>query len=85
MKPDFIVQAAATTSGMNDIVHALHVTDNAVMNSYLFRLAVEHEISHLIFFLYGHVRVLRYPTKELDLDENNIHEKYFGAGHTKLC
>ena len=39
VKPDFIVQAAATTSGMNDIVHtpALHVTDNAVMNSYLLR------------------------------------------------
>ena len=88
VRPDFIVQVSITTSGMNDIVHtpALHVTDNAVMNSYLFRLAVEHEVSHLIFFsctvMYQSSDT---PTKEHDLDENEvIHEKYFGAGHTKL-
>src|SRR5258706_9901481 len=38
---DIIVQAAATTSGAKDIVSRpyIHVTDNAVMNSYLFRAA----------------------------------------------
>ncbi|MEE8347943.1 MAG: NAD-dependent epimerase/dehydratase family protein, partial [Acidobacteriota bacterium] len=36
---DIILQAAATTSGAKDIVHQpyLHVTDNVVMNAYLFR------------------------------------------------
>lgn len=88
VKPYYVVQAAATTSGMNDIVHtpAYHVTDNAVMNSYLFRLAVEHDVRHLIFFsctvMY---KSSISPTSEEDLDENvPIHEKYFGAGHTKL-
>ena len=38
---DIIVQAAATTSGSKDILNKpyIHVTDNAVMNSYLFRAA----------------------------------------------
>src|SRR5688572_14386945 len=49
---DIIIQAAATTSGSKDIVTKpfIHVTDNAVMNSYLFRAAFAHKIKHVIFF-----------------------------------
>ncbi|SVD67271.1 uncharacterized protein METZ01_LOCUS420125, partial [marine metagenome] len=40
---DVVIQAAATTSGSKDIVARpyIHVTDNAVMNSLLFRAAFE--------------------------------------------
>ena len=40
---DIVVQAAATTSGSKDIVSRpyIHVTDNAVMNSLLFRSSYE--------------------------------------------
>src|SRR5262245_51933852 len=43
---DVIVQAAATTSGSKDIVTRpfIHVTDNAVMNSLLFRAAFEAKV-----------------------------------------
>ena len=36
---DIVIQAAATTSGSKDIVSKpfIHVTDNAVINSYMFR------------------------------------------------
>ena len=38
---DIIIQAAATTSGSKDTITQpyIHVTDNAVMNSYIFRAA----------------------------------------------
>ena len=48
LKPgyDILVQAAATTSGAKEIVNKpyYHVTDNAVMNSLIFRSAFEHNI-----------------------------------------
>ena len=48
---DIVIQAAATTSGANDIVNnpQIHVTDNAVMNSYVFRYAHELGVKHVIF------------------------------------
>ena len=49
---DIIIQAAATTSGASDIVNKpyYHVTDNAVMNSLIFRSAYENKVSHVVFF-----------------------------------
>ena len=49
---DIIIQAAATTSGAKDTIQRpyYHVTDNAVMNSLIFRAAFQHNIKHLIFF-----------------------------------
>ncbi|KAF0126466.1 MAG: putative nucleoside-diphosphate-sugar epimerase [Elusimicrobia bacterium] len=85
---DIIVQAAAVTSGAGDIVNSpwLHVTDNAVMNSLLFRAAHEHGVGQLLFFscsiMYGSSRR---PVKEDDLDANApLHPAYFGAGWTKV-
>lgn len=85
---DVIIQAAATTSGSKDIVTRpyIHVTDNAIMNSYLFRAAFEHKIKQVIFFSC----TVMYPSstqalKESDFDANQpLHPRYFGVGHTKL-
>lgn len=85
---DVIIQSAATTSGAKEICSKpyYHVTDNAVMNSLLFRAAHENNVSHVLFFscsiLYPSSEV---PLKETDIDLNDsIYEKYFGAAWTKL-
>ena len=85
---DIIVQAAATTSGAKDIVTKpyIHVTDNAVMNSYLFRLAFEQKVKHIIFFsctvMY---QSSNKALKETDFDANaEIYPRYFGVANTKL-
>ncbi|MDA2925941.1 NAD-dependent epimerase/dehydratase family protein [Acidobacteria bacterium AH-259-G07] len=83
-----IIQAAATTSGVKDIVNKphIHVTDNAVMNSLIFRAAFEKKVGHTVFFscaiMYQSSEV---PVKESDFDASaRIHSKYFGAGWTKV-
>src|SRR3990167_7534877 len=64
----------------------IHVTDNAIMNSYLFRAAFEQKLKHVIFFSC----TVMYPSstsalKESDFDANQpLHPRYFGVGHTKL-
>jgi len=85
---DIIIQAAATTSGAKDIVTKpyIHVTDNAVMNSYLFRAAYHHNLKHVLFFSC----TVMYQTSqkalsEEDFDANkSLHERYFGVGNTKI-
>ncbi|RLF34685.1 MAG: hypothetical protein DRM99_06100 [Thermoplasmata archaeon] len=90
LKPgyDILVQAAATTSGAKEIVNKpyYHVTDNAVMNSLIFRSAFEHNIGHVIFFS---CTVMHQssdkPLKEDDFDANKeMHPRYFGVGWTKV-
>jgi len=85
---DIIIQAAATTSGAKEIVAKpyYHVTDNAVMNSLLFRAAYEHNVSHVLFFsctvMY---QSSQHPVKETDFNANQpIFPKYFGVGWTKV-
>ena len=85
---DVVIQAAATTSGSKDIVARpyLHVTDNAVMNSYLFRAAYEHKVKQVIFFsctvMYSSSPT---PLTETDFDANQaMHPRYFGVGNTKV-
>jgi GDP-L-fucose synthase len=85
---DLIVQAAATTSGSKDITTRphIHIVDNAVMNSLLFRAAHDHSVGHVVFFscavmLPSSERALA----ETDFDANReIHPSYFGSGWTKL-
>lgn len=85
---DVIIQAAATTSGSKDIVSKpyIHVTDNAVMNSLIFRRAFETGVKKLVFFSC----TVMYPSGEKpicegDFDANQpLHDRYFGVGHTKL-
>lgn len=85
---DFIIQAAATTSGAKEIVTrpCYHVTDNAVMNSLIFRSAYEYNVGHVIFFsctvMYQPSNT---PVKETDFDANKkIYPNYFGVGWTKV-
>ena len=85
---DIIIQAAATTSGAKDIVTKpyYHVTDNAVMNSLIFRSAYENKVSHVVFFscsvMYQPGDV---PVTETDFDANQeIFPSYFGVGWTKV-
>lgn len=85
---DVIIQAAATTSGSKDIVEKpyYHVTDNAIMNSFIFRAAFEHNVSHVVFFSC----TVMYQSSDKALSEGDfdankeIHPKYFGIGWTKV-
>src|SRR3990167_1708261 len=85
---DVIIQAAATTSGSKDIVARpyIHVTDNAIMNSYLFRAAFLHNVKQVVFFSC----TVMYQSsdtalKETDFNANNpLHPRYVGVGNTKL-
>jgi len=85
---DILIQAAATTSGAKDIVTKpyYHVTDNAVMNSLIFRSAFENNVRHLIFFSCTVMHQSSdIPIKETDFDANKeIHHNYFGVGWTKV-
>ena len=83
---DVVIQAAATTSGAKDIVTRpyIHIADNAVMNSLIFRSCYDHGVKHVIFFSC----VIMYPERGkpvLESDFNyDIIPKYFGAGWTKV-
>lgn len=85
---DVVVQAAAATSGSKDILSQpyIHVTDNAVMNSLIFRAAHNHKVPRIIFFsctiMYQPSDT---PLKEDDFDPGQeMSPSYFGAGWTKV-
>ena len=82
-----LIQAAATTSGSKDIINNpfLHVTDNAIMNSYLLKASFVNKIERFIF---TSCTVMYHNSNkaltENDVDEKRIFKNYFGVGHTKL-
>lgn len=85
---DLVIQAAAVTSGAQDIVHNphVHIADNAVMNSHIFRAAFDHQVAHVIFFsctvMYHSSSV---ALKEEDFDPGReMHPNYFGGGWNKV-
>lgn len=83
---DIIIQAAAVTSGSKDILTKpyIHVTDNAIMNSLIFRAAFEQKVKHVIFFSC----TAMYPNQDSSVKETDfnyqITPKYFGVGWTKV-
>ncbi len=83
---DIVIQAAAVTSGSKDIVMKpyVHVTDNAIMNSLIFRAAFENKLKHVVFFSC----TVMYPNQEKSVREEDfryqITDKYFGVGWTKV-
>jgi len=94
-----VIQAAATSTGVDDIINnpSYHVTDNAVMNAYIFKYAVEHKVKHVVFFscttvyMQGLVPdsmiVSDYdkPLVEDDFDlSRDIHQDYYGCAWTKV-
>ena len=85
---DVVLQAAATTTGAKDVVERpyVHVTDNSVMNSWIFREAIRTKVGHLLFpsctVMY---QPKDHPQSESDwspLDE--IYPAYFGVGNMKV-
>jgi GDP-L-fucose synthase len=83
---EILVQAAATTSGARDIITKpyYHVTDNAVMNSLLFRGAFENKLQHVVFFSCTTMYMPQdAPVREEDFKGEMI-DKYFGVGWTKV-
>ncbi len=84
---DVVVQAAATTTGAKDAVNTpfLHVTDNAVMNSYIFRSCHESSVKHVVFFSCSVMYPVNRPSvQETDVTMDGIHPRYFGVGWTKV-
>ena len=85
---DIVIQAAAVTSGSKDI-HSrpyIHITDNALMNSLLFRAAFEKEISHVLLLSCSIMyRSSDVPLKESDFDASQeMFPSYFGGGWNKV-
>jgi GDP-L-fucose synthase len=85
---DVVLQAAATTTGAKDVIERpyVHVTDNSVMNSWIFREAMRTKVGHLLFpsctVMY---QPKPHPQSETDwspLDE--IYPAYFGVGNMKV-
>lgn len=85
---DIIFQAAATTSGAKDTINKpyYHVTDNAVMNSFIFRAAHIHNVSHVVFFSCTTMyQSSDKPVKETDFNANQeMYPNYFGVAWTKV-
>ncbi len=85
---DIVVQAAATTTGSKDVINQpfIHVTDNAVMNAYLFRSCFLNKVKHVIFFSCTTMyKSSLKPISEENFDpRKDINEKYFGVANTKL-
>jgi GDP-L-fucose synthase len=90
---DIVIQAAANTTGVKDVVERpyVHVTDNAVMNSLILKSCYDNHIKKFIFFsctvMYQTKSqpFLSTPVSELDFDPaNEIYPGYFGVGWTKV-
>lgn len=85
---DIVIQAAATTTGSKDVINQpfIHVTDNVVMNAYLFRGCFVNKVKHVIFFSCTtmYKSSLR-PLKEYNFNPlKDINPKYFGVATTKV-
>ena len=84
---DLLLQFAATTSGAKDITQRpyIHVTDNAVMNSYLLRESFEAKVKHFIFPSCTVMLQSQEKQTEEEWDETQeINKNYFGVGNTKI-
>lgn len=83
---DVVIQAAAVTTGSKDVVTRpyIHVSDNAIMNSLIFRACFENKVKHVVFFSC----TVMYPDQELPVREGDFNyeivDKYFGIGWTKV-
>ena len=83
---DIVVQAAATTSGVADIVQRpyIHTSDNAVSEFAYFRTAYDLNVKHVVFFSC----TVMYPSSDRPLSEDDftgeIAPQYFAVGWTKV-
>ncbi|MFC1760945.1 NAD-dependent epimerase/dehydratase family protein [Planctomycetota bacterium] len=85
---DIVVQAAATSSGVKDVIQnpSHHVTDNAVMNALIFRACYDYRVSQVVYFSC----TAMYPYSEQPLRETDFDAKQeldpivFGKAWTKV-
>ena len=86
--PDIVIQAAASTTGSKDVIERpyVHVTDNAVMNSLLFRSCMQYKVERVIFFSCTVMYQPRdYPQTEEEWNGGDeLFHSYFGVGNTKV-
>lgn len=87
-KMDIVIQAAAITTGAKDIVNKpfIHVTDNAVINSYVMKYAHE-SFNKFVVFLSCSImyKSSTKPISEKELDLNtDPYPAYFGAAWMKI-
>ena len=87
-KYDVVLQAAATTTGAKDVVERpyVHVTDNTVMNAWIFREAMRTEVGHVLF---PSCTVMYQPKEQPQSEEDwspldEIYPAYFGVGNMKV-
>lgn len=85
---DYVVQAAAVTAGIKDVVSNPHryIADNAIINSMVLRAAHELSVQHLIHLS---CTVMYHSSdsalKETDYDANKeVYPNYFGPAWTKV-
>jgi len=84
---DTLIHCAAVSTGAKDIINRpyLHVTDNAVMGSFVLRKSFEKNLKKVIFIscsaIYGSSHEL---LKEEDQNAYEINSSYFGGGWTKV-
>ena len=85
---DVVIQAAATTTGSKDVVERpyLHVTDNVVMNAWIFREATLNNVGHVLF---PSCTVMYQPKEEAQSEtdwspSDEIYSRYFGVGNMKV-
>ena len=84
---DLFLQFSATTSGAKDITNRpyIHVTDNAVINSYLLRECFESKVKHFIFPSCTVMLQSKEFQSESDWDpREDINKNYYGVGNTKV-
>lgn len=85
---DLVIQAAASTSGINDGIKRpdLHMTDNVVMNAQILRRVNQVKVQNFVFFsCTTMLQNSRHPQKEEEFDPSlEMFPTYFGVGWTKV-
>lgn len=84
---DIVIQAAAYSTGARDAKEKpyLQITPNAVVNSWVFQAAFNNNVSQVIFPSCSVMYPSRdEPSKETDVDRNNLLGPYYGAANMKL-
>jgi nucleoside-diphosphate-sugar epimerase len=87
-KYDVVLQLAATTTGAKDVVERpyVHVTDNVVMNAWIFREATTSGVGHLLF----PSCTVMYAPKETSQSEDDwksvdeAYSAYYGVANMKV-
>jgi len=86
-KFDVVIQTAAYSTGAKDAKEKPYtqITPNAVINSWVFQAAFDSNVSQVIFPSCSVMYPSRdEPSKETDVDRNNLAGPYFGAANMKL-